>query len=83
LAWDLPEEAQHSLLDDEGVAATKLSASVKKDKKTHRRKKEVKRKTAKPKIRGDLPGKIKRAHSQDVFDILMKMRHFGLIYDNR
>jgi hypothetical protein len=67
LVWDLPEESQHSLLDDEGVAATKLSASVKKDKKTRRRKKETKRKTAKTKTRRDPPGKL-------ASDILMKMR---------
>jgi hypothetical protein len=59
LAWDLPEVSQDSL-DDESVAATKLSASVKKDKKTRRRKKETKRKTKRTKTGGDPPGKIKR-----------------------
>jgi hypothetical protein len=74
LAWDLPEESQHSLLDDGSVASMKVPASVKKDKTTRQRRKGIKRKSASSKTRGDPPGKLLRAHSQDAFDILMEVR---------
>jgi hypothetical protein len=100
LAWELPEESQHSL-DDDSVGSMKRPKSVKKTRETRRRKKATEGKTTKTKPqaattktkpqaattktkpqvatkaaqgRGDPPGKIQRASSQDGSDILMKMR---------